>query len=45
MPAFLSSLLTKAAVLAVEALVAHLIRVVIQVAVRRLTPQGGFATA
>ncbi|WP_214102597.1 hypothetical protein [Acrocarpospora catenulata] len=45
MPSFLGSLLAKAAVLAVEALVAHLVQVVIEVVTRKFAPQSGYATA
>jgi hypothetical protein len=44
MSAFFGSLLTRAAVLAVEALVAHMVRVVIDATLRRFCAQAGFAT-
>ncbi|WP_156046197.1 hypothetical protein [Herbidospora cretacea] len=45
MSGFFGSLLAKAAVFALEALVAHLVQVAIQAVARRLAPQRGFATA
>ncbi|WP_198168355.1 hypothetical protein [Herbidospora yilanensis] len=45
MSGFLGSMLAKAAVFAIEALVAHLVQVVIQTATRRFSTRQGFATA
>ncbi|GAA0995725.1 hypothetical protein GCM10009555_090300 [Acrocarpospora macrocephala] len=45
MPSFLGSLLAKAAVIALEAFVAHLVQVLIQTAVRQFAPKCGPATA
>ncbi|WP_283135031.1 hypothetical protein [Rhizohabitans arisaemae] len=45
MPGFLGSLLAKAAVIALEALVVHLVKALIQATVRRLATRSGLATA
>ncbi|GAA1008202.1 hypothetical protein Aple_070900 [Acrocarpospora pleiomorpha] len=45
MPSFLGSLFAKAAVIALEALVAHLVQVLIQAAVRQLALKCGPAAA